>query len=148
MVTVWKEPNLSGNLPVRPDGMVSLPLIGDITASGKTPMALSDEITTRLKKFINDPLVTVSVLAVNSKHIFLLGEVGHVGQFPLTPGMTMLQAIAGAGGLTPYANAKHIYILRTENGKQKKIPFNYRKAVKDGNQQGVELVAGDTIVVP
>ena len=147
-VTVWKEPNLSQSLTVRPDGMISLPLLGDVTASGMTPSLLSADLSSRLKKYINDPLVTVTVVTVNSKRIFLLGEVGHVGGMSVTPEMTPLQAIAAAGGLSPYANAKHIYILRVENGKQRKIFFDYKKAIKTGNEQGIVLVPGDTIVVP
>lgn len=138
----------AGNLPVRPDGMISLPLAGDIQAAGLTPMHLSDEITARLKKFINDPVVTVTVLGVNSKRFYMIGEIGHPGEQPLIPGLTILQAIASAGGLSPYANAKRIYILRTVGGKQQKIPFNYKTAIKDGNLQGVTLMSGDTIVVP
>lgn len=147
-IEVWKEPQVSGKLPVRPDGMISLPLVGDMPAAGFTPMQLGQEVGTRLKKFINEPAVTVTVLAVNSKQIYLLGEVAKVGPLPMTPGMTPLQAIATAGGLTPYANAKHIYILRTVAGKQQKVPFDYKKALKDGNMQGVTLISGDTIVVP
>lgn len=147
-VNVWKEQTLSGTLPVRPDGMISLPLVGDMQAAGLTPMHLSEEIVERLKKFINDPSVTVTVMAVNSKHIFLIGEVGKPGEEPLTPGLTVLQAIASAGGLTPYANGKHIYILRGAAGKQQKIPFDYKKAIKEGNLQGITLISGDTIVVP
>ncbi len=147
-VNVFNEPKFSGNLPVRPDGMISISLLGDIPASGLTPMQLGAEITSRLKKLITDPSVTVSVLAINSKRIYLVGEVGKVGPLPMTPGMTPFQAIATAGGPGPYANTKHIYILRTVNGKQQKIPFNYKKAVKDGDMQGVTLISGDTIVIP
>ncbi len=147
-VTVWKEANLSATLPVRPDAKISLPLVGDITAAGFTPMQLAADITTRLKQFVTDPVVDVSVLAVNSKHVFLIGEVGHVGPLAITPGMTILQAIATAGGLTPYANKKKIYILRGDPGKQQKISFDYTKALKKGDMQGVSLVPGDTIVVP
>ena len=147
-VNVFNEPKFSGRLPVRPDGMISVALVGDITASGFTPMQLSAEIASRLKKLITDPSVTVSVLAINSKRIYLVGEVGHVGPLAMTPGMTPLQAIATAGGLGPYANAKHIYILRTVGGKQEKIPFNYKRAIKDGDMQGVALLNGDTIVIP
>jgi polysaccharide export outer membrane protein len=145
---VWKQPNLSATLPVRPDGKISLPLVGDIPAAGFTPMALAADITNRLKQFVTDPVVDVSVLAVNSKRIFLIGEIGHVGPLAITPGMTVLQAIATAGGLTPYANKKKIYILRGDPGKQQKIPFDYNKALKKGDMQGVSLVPGDTIVVP
>ena len=147
-INVWKEPTISGTLPVRPDGMISLALVGDMPASGLTPARLSSEITERLRKYINDPAVTVAVLAVNSKHIFLLGEVIKPGEIPLVPGLTPLQAIASAGGLTAFANSKHVYILRGVAGKQQKIPFDYKKALKDGNLQGVTLAPGDTIVVP
>jgi polysaccharide export outer membrane protein len=147
-VTVWDNPNFSAaNLPVRPDGKITLPMIGDIQASGFTPMQLSADITTRLKQFIIDPVtVNVSVLAVNSKRVYLIGEIMHVGPLAITPGMTVLQAIATAGGLTPYANKKHIYILRGD--RQQKIPFDYSLAIKKGDMQGVSLVPGDTIVVP
>jgi polysaccharide export outer membrane protein len=147
-ITVWREPTLTGAFPVRPDGMISLALGGDILAAGRTPAELTADITARLKKYLTDPTVAVTVLAVNSKRIFMLGEIGHVGPIPLTAAMNPLQAIAVAGGLTPYANKSHIYILRNEQGKQKKIPFDYKKAIKDGNMQGITLLPGDTIVVP
>lgn len=146
-VTVWKEPTLSGTVPVRPDGRISLVLVGDLPAAGRTPMQLADDITARLKKYIQDPNVSVVVMSVNSQKIFLVGEVGHVGPVMMTAGMTALQAVAAGGGLTPYANAKKIYILRNEAGKQEKIPFNYKQALK-GDTQGPELKSGDTIVVP
>ncbi len=147
-INVWKEPTLSGPQPVRPDGMISMSLIGDLQAAGLTPMQLSTAVAARLKQYINSPLVTVTVLAVNSKKIFLLGEILKPGELPLSPGMTPLQAIASSGGLTAYANSRRIYILRTAGGKTQKIAFDYKKAIKDGNLQGVTLVAGDTIVVP
>jgi polysaccharide export outer membrane protein len=146
-ITVWKEPTLSGTIPVRPDGRISLVLVGDLPAAGRTPMQLSDDITVKLKKYIQDPNVSVVVMSVNSQKIFLVGEVGHVGPVMMTAGMSPLQAIAAGGGLTPYANAKKIYILRSEGGKQEKIPFNYKQALK-GEAQGPELKPGDTIVVP
>src|ERR1700757_3644976 len=146
-VTVWKEPTLSGNFPVRPDGMISLVLVGDLPAAGLTPMALSNDITQRLKKYIQDPVVTVSVLGVNSQRIFMVGEVNKVGPVMLTPGMTPLQAIVSAGGLSQFANSKRIYILRTVTGKQQKFPFNYKAALK-GENTGITLLPGDTIVVP
>ncbi len=127
--------------------MISLALVGDLQAAGRTPMQLADDIAVKLKKYIQDPVVTVVVMAVNSQRIFMVGEVGHVGPIMLTPGMTALQAIATAGGLSPYANSKKIYILRNEDGKQQKIPFNYKQAVK-GENQGPSLKPGDTIVVP
>jgi polysaccharide biosynthesis/export protein len=146
-VTVWKEPTLSGTIPVRPDGMISLVLVGDLPAAGLTPMALGADIAQRLKKYIQDPVVTVVVLGVNSQRIFLVGEVMHVGPLMLTPGMTALQAIVTGGGLSPFASTKHIYILRNTAGKQEKMPFNYKQALK-GENQGVSLLPGDTIVVP
>lgn len=147
-IEVWKEEQLSATLTVRPDGKISLPLINDIPAAGLTPMQLSADITSRLTKFVTDPVVNVSVLAVNSKRIFMTGEIARPGPLAITPGMTILQAIATAGGPTPYANAKHIYILRGDSNKQQKIPFDYNKAVKKGDMQGVSLLPGDTVVVP
>jgi len=147
-ITVWREQTLSGSFPVRPDGMISLALVGDILASGRTPVDLGADITAKLKKFLTDPTVTVTVLGVNSKRIFVIGEVAHVGPIPLTSNMNPLQAISAAGGPTAYAKRTQVYILRGEQGKQKKIPFNYKKAMKDGDLQGVTLLSGDTIVVP
>ena len=147
-VTVWKEPTLSGAFPVRPDGMISLGLVGDILAAGLTPMQLGINITERLKKYIQDPSVSVVVTAVNSQRIFMIGEVGKVGPLALTPGMTPLQAISAAGGLTTFANSKHIYILRGPQGKQVKIQFNYKLALKGDSKQLISLQPGDTIVVP
>src|SRR6185312_14302265 len=109
-----------------------------------TPMQLSADITQRLKKYIQDPSVSVVVLAVNSQRIFLIGEVGHVGALALTAGMTPLQAIAAAGGLTPFANSKHIYILRGTGTKQEKIPFDYKLALKGDSKKDVTLLPGDT----
>jgi polysaccharide export outer membrane protein len=147
-ITVWQEPSISGTFPVRPDGMISLVLVGDIPAAGLTPMHLAHDITVKLKKFIQDPVVSVVVAAVRSQRVYLVGEVLKAGPIELTAGMTPLQAIAQAGGLTPYANGKHIYILRGPQGKQTKIPFNYKLALKGDNGQDVPLLAGDTIVVP
>ena len=147
-IEVWKEPQLSTTIAVRPDGKISLPLINDIMAAGFTPMQLADDITTRLTKFVTDPVVSVSVLSVNSKHVYMIGNVGRVGPLPISPGMTILQAIASAGGLTQYANGKHIYIFRGDPSKPQKILFDYTKALKKGDMQGVTLVPGDTIVVP
>ncbi len=148
VVNVWREPSLTGGLLIRQDGKISLPLLGDLPAAGLTPMELAGEISERLKKFMNNPTVTVTVTASNSRRVFFIGEVGHAGPMPLTHEMTMLQAISAAGGLTPYANKKKIYILRGVKGKEVKIPFDYNKALKKGDMQGVTLTAGDTVVVP
>jgi polysaccharide export outer membrane protein len=147
-VTVFKEPTLSSSLLVRPDGMISLPLLGDINAAGKTPLQLADEVTVKLKKYIQDPNVTVILSQMNSKKVYLMGEVGRTGPLDMTPGMTLLQAIATAGGLTPYANMKRIYILRTVDGKQQKIFVQYKQALRGDSSLNLPLNPGDTIVVP
>jgi polysaccharide export outer membrane protein len=147
-VSVWKEADLSGALPVRPDGKISMPLLHDVQAAGFTPMELAADISSKLKKFVQDPQVSVVVTAINSQRIFILGEVGHAGPLPLNAGMTALQAIATAGGVTPFANQKKIYILRSENGAAQKLPFNYKKAIKGDERQNIMLKSGDTIVVP
>ena len=147
-VTVWKEPSLSGHVPVRPDGKISLALLGDVPAADLTPIQLAVNITQELKKYIQDPSVYVVVAEVNSQRVFLLGEIQHEGPVLLSSAMTPLQAIASAGGLTPYANAKHIYILRSESNKQIKIPFNYKRALKGTISPNTTLLSGDTIVVP
>src|SRR5215475_8783841 len=131
-ISVWKEPDLTETLPVRPDGKISMPLLNDVTAAGLTPLQLKDTITEKLKKYISDPRVTVVVTGMNSRRVFVTGEVSHTGPMTLLPHMTMLQALAQAG-FTQFANPKAIYLLRTENGKQQKIPFNYKEVVK-GNR--------------
>jgi len=147
-ISVWKEPDLSETLPVRPDGKISMPLLNDITAAGLTPLQLRDQITEKLKKYVSDPRVTVVVTGMNSRRVFVTGEVSHTGPMTLLPHMTMLQALAQAG-FTQFANTKGIYLLRNENGKQVKLPFNYKEVVKGNRpEQNIELRPGDTIVVP
>jgi len=133
---------------VRPDGKISMPLLGDVEAAGLTPTALGDSIKEKLKKYIADPRVTVVVTAMNSQRIFVSGEVTHPGAMNLLPHMTALQALASAG-FTQFANLKSIYLLRNENGKQVKLPFNYKEVVKGNHpEQNIQLKPGDTIVVP
>jgi len=147
-VSVWKEPDLTATLPVRADGMISLPLLNDVQAAGLTPMQLAASITEKLKKFVSDPRVTVVVTQMNSQRIYVTGEVAHSGAMNLTPDMTVLQALASAG-FTQFANTKGIYVLRSQNGTQKKYPVNYKKLVKgEANDQNILLKPGDTIVVP
>jgi polysaccharide export outer membrane protein len=147
-ISVWKEPDLSEQLPVRPDGKISMPLLNDVQAAGLTPLQLKDLITERLKKYIADPHVTVVVLAMNSRRIFVTGEVMHSGPMTLLPHMTVLQALSQAG-FTQFANLKAIYLLRTVNGKQEKLPFNYKEVVKGNHsEENIELKPGDTLVVP
>jgi polysaccharide export outer membrane protein len=147
-ISVWKEPDLSETLPVRPDGKISMPLLSDIAAAGLTPTQLADSITGKLKKYMADPRVTVVVTAMNSQKIYVLGEVTHTGTMPLQPNMTVLQALASAG-FTQFANTKGIYVLRAENGKQQKLPVNYKALLKGASiDQNLVLKPGDTIVVP
>jgi polysaccharide export outer membrane protein len=147
-VNVWKEPDLTATLPVRADGMISLPLLNDVQASGLTPMQLAASITEKLKKFVADPRVTVTVTQMNSQRVYVTGEVSHSGPMPLTPDMTVLQALSSAG-FTQFANTKGIYVLRNENGAQKKYPVNYKKLIKgEDSASNILLKPGDTIVVP
>jgi polysaccharide biosynthesis/export protein len=147
-VSVWKEAELSETLPVRSDGRISMPLLNDVQAAGLTPTELAATLTERLKKYVADPRVTVIVTAMNSQRVYVTGEVSHTGSMALTPNMTVLQALASAG-FTQFANTKGIYILRVENGKQEKIPVNYKKLVKgQAMDQNIRLKPGDTVVVP
>jgi polysaccharide export outer membrane protein len=149
-INVWKEPEMSKQVPVRPDGMISLPLLGDIKAVGYTPLQLQDQITQQLKKFISDPQVTVIVTEVHSLTFNVVGEVEKPGYYPLTRRMTVLDAIALSGGFKDFAKTKKIYVLRAgPNGQQERLPFNYKNVIKGKNsQQNIELQPRDTVVVP
>jgi polysaccharide export outer membrane protein len=148
-ISVWKEPEITRTVPVRPDGKISLPLLNDVQAAGLTPMELAANITSGLKKFIADPQVTVIVTEINSRHFYVLGEVGRPGAYPLLPGMTVLQALSGAGGFSQWANLNEIYVLRDEGGKQVRYPFKYKDVLRGKRtEQNIELKPGDTIVVP
>ncbi len=148
-VNVWKETEMSGSVPVRPDGKISLPLLNDVQAAGLTPMQLSNQLTEKLKQYITDPHVTVTVTSINSKRVYVLGEVGHPGAVTMLPDMTVLQALTTAGGPTPYAKTSKIYVLRTENGTQNKLLFNYKQVIKGQDTKGnLTLKSGDTVVVP
>jgi len=147
-VSVWKEPTLSAGLLVRPDGMISMPLLGDVQASGLTCVQLGDQITAKLRKYVQDPKVDVVLTQIRSKFIYMLGEIGKKGPIEMTPGMTLLQAVAVAGGISDYGNAKKIYILRDENGQHLKLHVHYKEALKGNIELNILLKAGDTIVVP
>jgi polysaccharide export outer membrane protein len=148
-VSVWKEPELSRSVPVRPDGKISMPLLNDVQAAGLTPMQLTAQITTNLKKYIADPQVTIVITQINSQRIYILGEVNHPGALPLLPGMTMLEALSSAGGFTIFANLKKIYLMRKVNGQEQKYPFNYKDVIRGkSTEQNFTLQPGDTIVVP
>jgi polysaccharide export outer membrane protein len=148
-ISVWKEPDLSRSVPVRPDGKISLPLLNDVQAAGLTPTQLGTQISANLTKYVTDPQVTVIVSQINSQRIYILGEVTKPGAFTLIPDMNVLQALSNAGGLTAFANSKKVYILRQSNAKQQKIPFNYKDVISGKDPgQNIALKAGDTIVVP
>jgi polysaccharide export outer membrane protein len=148
-ISVWKEPDVSRVVPVRPDGRISLPLINDVQAAGLSPQQLAGSVSEKLKKYLNEPQVTVIVTAINSQRVFVVGEVLRAGAFPMLPGMTVLQALSSAGGFTTFADVKKIHVVRLRNGKQIEIPFNYRDVLKgDNSEQNIKLEAGDTIVVP
>jgi polysaccharide biosynthesis/export protein len=147
-VSVWKETDLTNTLPVRPDGKISLPLLNDVQAAGLTPMQLAASIQEKLKKYLADPRVTVVVTQINSQRVYVTGEVLHTGPINLLPQMTVLQALASAG-FTQFANTKGIYVLRNENGRQQKLPVNYKELIKgDDVSKNIVLKPGDTIVVP
>ena len=149
-VYVWKEPDMSKTIPVRPDGMISLPLVGEVKAAGYTPVQLQDVLADTMKKYVSDPQVTVVVEKIASLNFNIVGEVNHPGYFPLTRRMTVLDAIALAGGFKDFAKTKKIYVLRTgANGAEERLPFNYKEVIKGQNpQQNIDLQPRDTIVVP
>ena len=146
-IDVWKEPEITRTIPVRPDGKISLPLLNDVQAAGLTAMQLAGSIREGLTKYLNNPQVTVIVSQINSRRVFVTGEVAKSGALPLLPGMTVLQALSSAGGFTQFAREKGIYILRNENGKQVKLPYNYKDVLK-GQKEDILLQSGDVIVVP
>jgi polysaccharide export outer membrane protein len=148
-IDVWKEPELTLSVQVRPDGKISLPLLNDVQAAGLTSQGLAASITEKLKKYISEPQVTVIVQTILSRRFYIMGEVAKQGAFPMLHGLTVLQALAGAGSFSQFANTKKIYILRNHDGKREKIPFNYKEVIKGGHpEQDIELQPGDTIVVP
>lgn len=149
-VNVWKEPDMSRVVPVRPDGKITLPLIGDIQASGVSPKVLQGNIENGLKAFVAAPEVTVIVQEVKSVKFNIVGEIARPGSYPLTSSMTVLDAIAVGGGLRDFAKASHIYVLRNaSDGTHAKLPFNYKQVISGKDlAQNVDLRSGDTIVVP
>ena len=146
-IDVWKEAEITRTIPVRPDGKISLPLLNDVQAAGLTAMQLAANIREGLTKYLNNPQVTVTVTQINSRRVFVTGEIVHSGALPLLPGMTALQAISSAGGFTQYAKIKGIYVLRNDNGKQVKYHYDYKQVLK-GDKEDILLQPGDVIVVP
>jgi polysaccharide export outer membrane protein len=149
-VVFWRDQQLSGDVLVRPDGKISLPLLDDVQAAGLTPRQLRDRLIGEARRFVSEPVATVVVRQVNSRKVYITGFVARPGQYPLTPSMTVLQLIATAGGLQDFAKSKEIRVVRAENGKSTVIPFDYEAVTKNPERaaQNIELRPGDTIIVP
>ena len=149
-IHVWHQPDVSGTVTVRPDGMISLPLVGELEAVGITPEQLQSRIVTKLKAFVQQPEVVVVVQQVNSRKFNILGQVQKPGSYPLTGKTHVLDAIAMAGGFQDFAGVTKMYVLRTDaSGDQQKIKFNYKKVIHgEDPSQNIELKPGDTVVVP
>lgn len=149
-INVWHQPDLSRNLTVRPDGKISLPLVGDVRAAGKTPIALQAELSSDLARYIKDPELTVIVAEIRSRRVNIIGQVMHPGTFALTQQMGVLDIIAEAGGLREFAKKKKIYVLReTSAGVRQRLKYNYNDVI--GAKRGARdilLQANDTVVVP
>jgi polysaccharide biosynthesis/export protein len=149
-INVWNEPEVTGKVPVRTDGKISVPLAGEIQASGLTPAGLQASISKKLNEFVKQPSVTVVVQEMNSRQFNVLGEVEHPGSFPLIRPTRVLDALAQAGGFREFAKVKNIYVLRrSSTGGSVKLPFNYKRVAQGQNiQDDIELQAGDTVIVP
>ena len=150
LVSVWKEPDLQGPVLVRPDGMFSFPLAGQMDARNKTVAELQQELTTKLKKYISDPVVTVSIQEIKGNKVYVIGQVQKPGDFVVNPRVDVMQALSMAGGTTPFAALGDIMILRrTDNGQQQALPFKYTDVIRGRNLgQNIMLQAGDVVVVP
>jgi polysaccharide export outer membrane protein len=148
MISVWREPELSLSVVVRPDGMITLPLVNDVNAAGLKPLELQSLLIEKLKPFVNEPQVTVVVQAIKSRQVLLTGQGAKTGVFPLTGRMTVLELLAQTGGLGPFAKTKSIYVLRSVNGQQTRIHFNYKDAISGKPNSNIFLEPGDIVVVP
>jgi polysaccharide biosynthesis/export protein len=147
-VNVWKNTDLSQTVTVGPDGFVSLPLLGDVHVAGMTANQLAQVLSSRLSTYVVSAQVTVSVVDIRSRQVYVMGQVGKAGGYPLIAPMTVLQLIAQAGGLNTYANRKGIIILRAANGVSQKLSFNYTNAIHGDGKQNISLQPGDTVIVP
>jgi polysaccharide export outer membrane protein len=148
-VVYWRDKEMTTDAVVRPDGKISLPLLNEVQAAGLTPSELREHLTDESKRFIEDPNVTVVVKQINSRKVFVLGEVGRPGPHPLTAPTTVLQLLAAVGGLKEYADSKKIVVIREANGRQTTFRFNYKDVITGKNlRQNIELMPGDTIIVP
>jgi polysaccharide biosynthesis/export protein len=148
-ILFWRDKDMTGDVTVRPDGKITLPLLNEVQAAGLTPEQLRAVITEGAGRFVADPNVTIVVRQINSRKVFLVGQVLKPGPYPLTGPTTVLQLISLAGGLLDYADEKNILVMRTENGREAALRFNYKEVLKGRNlKQNVELKPGDTVVVP
>ncbi len=148
-VVFWRDKDMSSDVAVRPDGKISLPLLNEVQASGLTPEQLRVQVTEAASKFVEDPTVSIVVKEIHSRKVFITGMVNKPGTYPLSGPTTVVQLIAMAGGVLEYADSKHITILRTVNGRETSLPFNYKDLAKRKNlKQNIELKPGDTIIVP
>ena len=148
-IVFWRDKDMSTDVAVRPDGKISLPLVNEIQAAGLTPEQLRLTVTEAASKLIEDPTVSVVVRQINSRRVFVIGQVAKPGPYPLTGPTTVLQMIAIAGGLLEYADAKNVLIMRNEGGEPLSSKFNYKDVSKGKNlKQNIELKPGDTIIVP
>lgn len=149
-VLFWREKDLSvEEVVVRPDGMITLPLLNDVRAAGLTPEELRDALAKAASRFVEDPSATVVVRQINSRKVFVTGQVGRPGAYPLLGQTTVLQAIAQAGGLLEYAKANDILVMRQVNGRTQTFKFRYKDVIRGKRlEQNIELKPGDTVVVP
>ena len=148
-VLVWREAEVSGDVTVRADGMITLPLVRDVRAAGLTPNELAEQVETSLREYITDASVTVVVRQMNSRRAFITGEVAKPGAYPLTAPTTVMQLIALAGGLTEFAQANSIAVMRVEDGRAQVLKFAYKDVAKGKKaDQNIVLRPGDTVVVP
>lgn len=148
-IVFWREKELSGEVTVRPDGRISLPLLNDISAAGLTPDQLRDRVLQRAATLVEDPQATVVVKTVNSRKVFITGMVERPGSYPLTNRTTVLQLIATAGGLREFAKSGDIVMIRNDKGRETRFQFDYKEVVKGKKlEQNLELKPGDTVVVP
>jgi polysaccharide export outer membrane protein len=148
-ILFWREKDLSGDVIVRPDGMISLPLLNDVHAAGLTTDELREKVMAEANKFVEDPNATIVVKQINSRKVFITGQVAKPGAYSLAAPMNVLQLIALAGGLLEYADRSRISIMRTEKGSPVAFPFNYNWAVERRNlRQNIDLKPGDTVLVP
>ncbi len=148
MISVWREPELSMSVAVRPDGMITLPLVNDVHVVGLKPLDLQQLLSDKLKPFVSEPQVTVIVQNIRSRKVYLVGNVSKQGSYNLEGGETVLQLLASAGGVGTFAKADSIYVLRIENHKQVRIPFQYKRAIKGKAKDDIVLQPGDVVVVP